>query len=726
MWGAIRMIAPWWNRSSLQPAAPRRPDQEEERPNMRITRLTFGLLALTSGTLVGCSTREWGLRSSSPSKLQTVASVGEKPVPSLAGDPGSAPRAASESVDRPAATGARISGRVYDRDGQPVPNAKVRLVVDGAPAGRAKFATTDRSGAFTLRGLRPGSSYTVVAEYQGEDGMMSGRAEARAPDPDVRIGLEPRGVRPSARNASIRPARARVRPAPELDPSAEEGFQEVDGPVPPPAADREPPMEEAAALPVPTERQAAARPAARTASAPIRTGWTVRQRPSAGGARSSGAVRVPAVADSSESSSSAPDDPPQDSDDDGANPLPPALEPEEPGSRARRRRPVASPPVGSDAQSSAQRSGRRTRPALAVPVEPADLAIEPADPGVDRIPAADGEEPRPIPAEVLPSARGRSSAPEESAAGVDRSGSSPATTRSTRRARVTRPRPLPTPARSPSASDPSDSQPESDSPDEVSTGRGESRRPTWRELSLSPNQVPLDESLRRTSIEGPARDRQGVLLASAGISPAADRETPPARLRLFPGPRPAAKPAPAPAPKAGQSTCRMDPNERRIVDFQLPALDGSMVSSQDFDADLILLDFWGSWCRECGKSIAHLREVQANSDGKRLQVVGIACEKGATFEQRRVKADEAVQRHGINYPVLLSTFDGSCPVKQALGVQFYPTLILVDRDGRILHVEQGATDATLNRTDRAIAAALREAETPLDRVPPTEKGPGEQ
>jgi thiol-disulfide isomerase/thioredoxin len=162
------------------------------------------------------------------------------------------------------------------------------------------------------------------------------------------------------------------------------------------------------------------------------------------------------------------------------------------------------------------------------------------------------------------------------------------------------------------------------------------------------------------------------------------------------------------------SICQMDPNERRIVDFRLPGLDGTMVSFHDIDADLILLDFWGSWCQQCRKSIPHLSELRAKLGGKRLQVVGIACEKAASFEERRAAAAGAVQRLGIDYPVLLSTLDGSCPLQQALNIQFYPTMVLIDRDGRILHTEQGATDATLGRTDRSIALALKKADAGVE------------
>ena len=71
-------------------------------------------------------------------------------------------------------------------------------------------ATTDRSGAFTLRGLRPRASYTVIAELDDERGHLTGRSDVRAPDTDVRITLGSPEVdpdvetpRPSTRVSSI-------------------------------------------------------------------------------------------------------------------------------------------------------------------------------------------------------------------------------------------------------------------------------------------------------------------------------------------------------------------------------------------------------------------------------------------------------------------------------------------------------------------------------------------
>lgn len=123
--------------------------------------------------------------------------------------------------------------------------------------------------------------------------------------------------------------------------------------------------------------------------------------------------------------------------------------------------------------------------------------------------------------------------------------------------------------------------------------------------------------------------------------------------------------------------------------------------------------------RPAGTSIAHLTELQKSLGSKRLQVIGIACEKGATFRDRQASAAKAMQELGINYPVLLSSKEGTCPLQQSLQIQFYPTMILLDRDGKLLAREQGATEVTMSRMDRAIQTALRSAGEPgetTDRV----------
>ena len=127
---------------------------------------------------------------------------------------------------------------------------KVRLAVGGTAGGKAVIATTDRSGAFTLRGLHSGSSYTLIAELEDEEGIMAGRAQVRAPQTDVRITLQPRDGGANQGHASIRPARPRVGPISSIEsvddePSDESGASSDHRLN---AEDLEPPAAEAAAV----------------------------------------------------------------------------------------------------------------------------------------------------------------------------------------------------------------------------------------------------------------------------------------------------------------------------------------------------------------------------------------------------------------------------------------------------------------------------------------------
>src|SRR5208337_1651350 len=187
---------------------------------------------------------------------------------------------------------------------------------------------TDRSGAFTLRGLRPGSSYTVIAEYEGENGLMTGRVEAEAPDTDVRIGLQRRAADGDDVRTTIRPARPNVAPISNVEDSDE---AENAGPLSARTGrdDLEPPALEAESL---RGNDSGSRPAPRISasagSSGKSSGWTQGHRSvdrsAAGQGGTSGSGSGSGWAEGSSRASRAPRD---DDGDDEVNPLPPALEP---------------------------------------------------------------------------------------------------------------------------------------------------------------------------------------------------------------------------------------------------------------------------------------------------------------------------------------------------------------------------------------------------------------
>ncbi len=671
------------------------------------------LLGVGCSGLVGCSQTRW-MRSTDPSDIKTVASINGKPVSTVTGEPGTGTARREDNEDdapRPA-TGSRISGRVVDEEGQPVANAVVRLGVGGSSGGRVNFATTDRSGAFTLHRLRPGTNYTLIAESQGDDGMLSGRAQARAPRTDVRIAVSTRDLETEAEpRGKVLAARMRSALFPDDD---------TDG------------------FPGTVHSRVATAADGRQESAPEADGaspWTLRMPHLLAGRSSSGTSADPdhgrandrsrRISDRRRSASdgddardepSRPDPIAAVGDDEGENPLPPARE-----SRAV----LASRGSTQAPRSSNEGPGRHSH----VAVESSD-GVAPASYSQSGD-AADGEHAVIRPRRTQASRPGDRSAPSRSSRSGDRRESA-------------------------DTADPGTPADDGGAP----PVRRTKHHTTWRELAISPNDVPVDEALRRSSMdEEDIAEDKGVVRAVIPQEGERGREdeaegtrkprrqprpepTPVATRRRMSGTsaRDEAEAATEPAPLAAarrmspartarrneksntasqplvhrapsrsrvpaEGICRLDAGGRRVVDLQLPGLDGRMMSLRNFDADVIILDFWGSWCRQCEKSIEHHQRLQEEL-GRKVQVIGIACEKSDNPEARRKAAEAAVRRLGINYPVMVTGMQGSCPVQRALRVQFYPTMVVLDREGNILLFEQGATDATLSRIDRAISARV--------------------
>ena len=144
----------------------------------------------------------------------------------------------------------------------------------------------------------------------------------------------------------------------------------------------------------------------------------------------------------------------------------------------------------------------------------------------------------------------------------------------------------------------------------------------------------------------------------------------------------------------------------RLESLVLRDLDGR---PWDFKKDrrgkVVLLDFWYSTCRPCLNSIPDLVKLQGMYEPFGLQIVGLAYESGSFDEQvRKVRATQSKLR--VNYISLLGGGD-TCPVRQQFDVQSFPSLVLVDEQGRILWRSRKGEGVSRN--------ALGEAETEIRR-----------
>ncbi len=291
---------------------------------MRRHRYLWSFLLLPV-VLAGCSTTV-GSRFGGSSQFggtpqsKSIAVVGDRPQPATTGEPGGQVVADAHEPEPRRNPKARISGRVVDDQGEPVPNVTVRLADGGAKGGKDIQAKTDRSGGFTLNGLRPGSTYWLIAEGEDNKGPLTGRIQAKTADTDVEISLAAEGAgssatsRQSARSTRARPVSNRE----EVDSPAEDNEE--------PKVNREDllrPAEDAGSIdPGPPPPQSG-RPQLSNPEPTV--GWrTGNTSPAASPRPQSEEVAATSSEDSPRPRRVAPSTSPA-SDDDGPNPLPPAI-----------------------------------------------------------------------------------------------------------------------------------------------------------------------------------------------------------------------------------------------------------------------------------------------------------------------------------------------------------------------------------------------------------------
>jgi cytochrome c biogenesis protein CcmG/thiol:disulfide interchange protein DsbE len=116
-------------------------------------------------------------------------------------------------------------------------------------------------------------------------------------------------------------------------------------------------------------------------------------------------------------------------------------------------------------------------------------------------------------------------------------------------------------------------------------------------------------------------------------------------------------------------------NARIAPDFALQDLDGGVHRLSDFKGDVVILNFFATWCDPCRKEVPDLVKLHKGFAKKGVSVIGVSLDEEG---ERALKP--FIKQYGIAYPVVLAT-------KEMLaaygGMKGIPATFLIDHTGSI-------------------------------------------
>lgn len=134
-------------------------------------------------------------------------------------------------------------------------------------------------------------------------------------------------------------------------------------------------------------------------------------------------------------------------------------------------------------------------------------------------------------------------------------------------------------------------------------------------------------------------------------------------------------------------------------DITLTAISGKTMRIADLKGQVVLLDFWASWCIPCRKSFPEVDALHRELQPKGLAVIAV------NVDEQQKNAYTFLEK----YPHTMTiAFDPKGAVAEAFKLEAMPSTMIVDRSGHIRFSHQGYTEKTIGQFRSEVLQLLAE------------------
>ena len=134
-------------------------------------------------------------------------------------------------------------------------------------------------------------------------------------------------------------------------------------------------------------------------------------------------------------------------------------------------------------------------------------------------------------------------------------------------------------------------------------------------------------------------------------------------------------------------------------DFTLKSHSGENLRLSEFRGEVVMINFWASWCGPCRQEMPLLDELYTQYQPLGFTILGVNVEEDST------KARQLLKDIPVSFPVL---FDNESEVSKLYKVVAMPSTVLVDRDGNVRYLHQGYKPGYEEQYQEQVRALIRE------------------
>lgn len=136
-----------------------------------------------------------------------------------------------------------------------------------------------------------------------------------------------------------------------------------------------------------------------------------------------------------------------------------------------------------------------------------------------------------------------------------------------------------------------------------------------------------------------------------------------------------------------------------VPDCQLKHLTEDKAVQLSAPGKVLYVDFWASWCGPCVQSMPFMNEIHEQFHAQGLNVIAI------NVDENREDAEGFLKTHPAKITIAQST-DGQCPAQ--FGVQAMPSSYLIDKHGKVRHIQLGFRGSESDAVKEKIQSLLQE------------------